>query len=138
MQCRIKLSVLSVIIVWLLLNRSISVFSAINSAFVSIMLWASNKLDSTSLISASFSVRSCRKWNNRDRGFGEPDAVEQLWPSSCPACGKPVEPVTGAPKKIQQVVELVEQPVEIREYQRSRCQCFSCGWSGYAPLPWGE
>lgn len=70
-------------------------------------------------------------------GFGVPDHREQLLPSSCPACGSDVEQVAGAPKKIQQVAELIEQPVEIREYQRELCQCQSCGWSGYAPLPWG-
>jgi len=70
-------------------------------------------------------------------GFGEPDRIEQLRASVCPACGDDVEQVAGAPKKIPQVAELVEQPVEIWEYQRSLCQCQSCGWSGYAPLPWG-
>ena len=68
-------------------------------------------------------------------GFGVPDHREQLRPSSCPACGEYVSLVAGAPKKVQQVAELIEQPVEIREYQGDLCQCQSCGWSGYAP--WG-
>jgi len=76
----------------------------------------------------------CGKTRN---GFGVPDHIEQLWPSLCPACGNDVEQVAGAPKKVQQVAELVEQPVEIREYQRGLCKCQSCGWSGYGPLPWG-
>ena len=36
---------------------------------------------------------------------------------------------------MQQVAELVEQPVEIREYRRSLCQCVDCNWSGYSQLP---
>jgi hypothetical protein len=42
-----------------------------------------------------------------------------------------------SPQKVQQVAELVEQPVEIREYRRSLYQCVQCGWSGYSGLPWG-
>jgi len=66
-----------------------------------------------------------------------PSRIEELLPSNCPACGNDVELVAGGPKKVQQVAELIEQPVEIREYQRGLCQCQSCGWSGSAPLPWG-
>ncbi len=35
------------------------------------------------------------------------------------------------------MVELVDQPVEIREYHRDQYQCPECGWSGYAPMPLG-
>lgn len=70
-------------------------------------------------------------------GFGEPDKVEQLELDSCPVCGADVEPVADAPIKVQQVAELVEQPVEIREYHRPLYQCLECGWSGYAPMPPG-
>ena len=49
-------------------------------------------------------------------GFGTPDKLESLELESCPVCGADVEAVAGAPEKIQQVAELVEQPVEIREY----------------------
>jgi hypothetical protein len=48
-----------------------------------------------------------------------------------------VEAVIAAPTKVQQVAELVEQPVEIREYRRPLCQCTDCGWSGYSQLPVG-
>lgn len=70
-------------------------------------------------------------------GFGEPDEVEKLELENCPTCGANVEPVEGAPKKVQQVAELVEQPVEVREYHRPLYQCPQCGWSGYSPMPWG-
>ena len=70
-------------------------------------------------------------------GFGEPDEVEELELDGCPVCGGEVEPVEGAPQKVQQVAELAEQPVEIREYHRPLYQCPKCGWSGYSPMPWG-
>ena len=70
-------------------------------------------------------------------GFGQPDKVEPIEVDSCPVCGSDVEPVEAAPQKVQQVAEVVEQPVEIREYHRPLYQCPECGWFGYAPLPPG-
>lgn len=70
-------------------------------------------------------------------GFGEPDQVEKLELENCPICGADVELVETAPEKVQQVAELVEQPVYIREYHRPLYQCPKCGWSGYSPMPWG-
>jgi len=70
-------------------------------------------------------------------GFGEPDRFEKLELDSCPVCSAAVEVVEDAPKKVQQVAELVDQPTEIREYQRHKYQCPECGWSGYAPMPPG-
>ncbi len=70
-------------------------------------------------------------------GFGEPDSVEKLELENCPSCGAVVEAVEGAPQKVQQVAELVEQPVSIREYHRPLYQCRECGWSGYRQMPWG-
>ncbi len=70
-------------------------------------------------------------------GFGQPDHVENLELDSCPVCGGEVEPVQEAPQKIQQVAELVTQPIEICEYRRSLYRCSSCGWLGYSPMPWG-
>ena len=67
-------------------------------------------------------------------GFGEPDRVIELQPLSCPECQAAVKAHTTAPTKVQQVAELVEQPVEIREYRRPLCQCTNCGWSGYSQL----
>lgn len=68
-------------------------------------------------------------------GFGEPDKIIELELEICPVCLSAVEPVTGAKKKVQQVAELIEQPVEIREYRRPLCQCSNCGLSGYSQLP---
>ncbi len=70
-------------------------------------------------------------------GFGQPDQVEKLEMENCPVCGADVEPVEEAPEKVQQVAELVAQPVEIWEYRRPLYECPNCGWSGYSPLPWG-
>lgn len=70
-------------------------------------------------------------------GFGQADQVEELKLDGCPVCGGEVEPVAEAPQKVQQVAELVEQPVSIREYHRPLYQCPKCGWSGYSPMPWG-
>jgi DNA-binding protein H-NS len=70
-------------------------------------------------------------------GFGEPDHVEKLELENCPICGTNVDLVETAPQKVQQVAELVKQPVEICEYHRLLYQCPKCGWSGYSPLPWG-
>lgn len=70
-------------------------------------------------------------------GFGLPDSVENLELDGCPVCSGEVEPVKAAPEKVQQVAELVEQPVEIREYHQFLYQCPQCGWSGYSPMPWG-
>ena len=46
-------------------------------------------------------------------GFGRLDHVENLELDSCPVCGGEVEPVQEAPQKIQQVAELVTQPIEV-------------------------
>jgi transposase len=59
-------------------------------------------------------------------GFGEPDKIIELELETCPVCQAAVEPVTAAPRKVQQVAELIEQPVEIREYRRPLCQCNGC------------
>ena len=42
-----------------------------------------------------------------------------------------------APEKVQPVAEVVEQPIEIREYRRPFYKCPICGGSGYSPLPLG-
>ena len=68
-------------------------------------------------------------------GFGEPDRIIELQPARCPVCQAGVKALAAGPTKVQQVAELVEQPVEIREYRRSLCQCVDCNWSGYSQLP---
>ncbi len=70
-------------------------------------------------------------------GFGQADQVQGLSVEICPVCQEAVAEVEQAKVKVQQVAELVEQPVSIREYHRRLYQCPKCGWSGYAPLPWG-
>lgn len=70
-------------------------------------------------------------------GFGQADCIDRLQVEACPQCGGVVTEVASAPVKVQQVAELVENPIEIREYQRPLCRCGECGWSGYSPLPWG-
>ncbi len=70
-------------------------------------------------------------------GFGEPDQIVLGELENCPVCGTSLERVEEAPLKVQQVAEVVEQPVEIREYRRPLYQCPNCGWSGYSPLPLG-
>ncbi len=41
------------------------------------------------------------------------------------------------PEKVQQVAEVVDQPIEIREYRRGFYKFPSCGWSDYSPVPLG-
>lgn len=52
-------------------------------------------------------------------GFGEPDRIIELQPDRGPVCQAGVKALAAGPTKVQQVAELVEQPVEIREYRRS-------------------
>jgi DNA-binding protein H-NS len=70
-------------------------------------------------------------------GFGEADKIIPLELENCPACGTSLEKVESAPPKVQQVAEVVEQPVEIREYRRALYQCPNCRWDGYSELPLG-
>jgi len=70
-------------------------------------------------------------------GFGKANQVMRLSLETCPVCGRGVTLVEQAPLKVQQVAELVEQPIEIWEYQRPKYYCDQCGWTGHTPLPWG-
>ncbi len=70
-------------------------------------------------------------------GFGTADQVVPLELENCPVCGTELEIVEGAPPKVQQVAEVVDQPIEIREYRRPLYKCPNCGWSGYSGLPLG-
>lgn len=70
-------------------------------------------------------------------GFGQPDKIEIISMRSCPNCGGVVNLIEKAPKLVQQVAEVVTQPIEIREYHRPKHECDCCGWSGYPNLPWG-
>ena len=70
-------------------------------------------------------------------GFGEPDQIISLELENCPVCESRIQQVEFTPPKVQQVAEIVEQPVEIKEYRRPLYQCPNCGWSGYSPMPLG-
>ncbi len=70
-------------------------------------------------------------------GFGTPDKVVALELENCPVCGTKLEAVEEVPEKVQQVAEVVSQPIEIREYRRPLYKCPQCGWSGYSPMPLG-
>ncbi|WP_424103358.1 IS66 family transposase [Moorena producens] len=70
-------------------------------------------------------------------GFGTPDRVITLELENCLVCGSSLESLEGAPEKVQQVAEVVEQPVEIREYRRPLYKCPNCRWSGYSLMPPG-
>ncbi len=70
------------------------------------------------------------------RGFDRVDRYEVLRPQDCPCCGK--SEFTEQPVSVQrqQVVQLVERPLEIVEYQRQTCQCVHCGQTHTAA--WSE
>lgn len=70
-------------------------------------------------------------------GFAWVDKVVELEPVQCPECGNAVERVEDAPVQRHQIAELVEKPVEVKEYQRPKSKCLSCEWTGYAELPLG-
>ena len=70
-------------------------------------------------------------------GFGEPDKIISLELENCHICNSILYREVSAPVKTQQVAEIVEQPIEIREYRRPKFKCPKCNWSGYSPLPPG-
>lgn len=70
-------------------------------------------------------------------GFALVDHKIELDCERCPKCGSGVEQIGDAPVRRHQIAELVEKPVEVREYQRPKYECPVCGWQGYADLPLG-
>jgi hypothetical protein len=70
-------------------------------------------------------------------GFASVDHKIELHCERCPKCGSAVEQIADAPVRRHQIAELVEKPVEVREYQRPKYECSACGWQGYADLPLG-
>lgn len=61
------------------------------------------------------------------KGFGRVDRMETISPTSCNHCGGKdleKEPVSVS---VQQVAQLVGQPIEVVEYQGYTCRCRSCG-----------
>ena len=70
-------------------------------------------------------------------GFGSVDHTKWLAFERCPQCGNAVTAVPDASVRADQIAELVEKPVEVREYQRPKFKCPVCGWQGYADLALG-
>jgi predicted RNA-binding Zn-ribbon protein involved in translation (DUF1610 family) len=70
-------------------------------------------------------------------GFGFVDHHISLTLEACPKCGSSGMILSDAPVRKHQIAELVEKPVEVKEYQRPRYRCPECGWQGYASLPLG-
>ena len=71
-------------------------------------------------------------------GFEQVDERIEVGLEQCPSCGGALERVCEAPVRRHQVAELVAQPVVVREYERPKYQCTSCGWSGYGEMPLGS
>lgn len=65
------------------------------------------------------------------KGFNRVDRFETLSPEGCPNCGGQAWTEIGV--SIRQTARLVEQPIEIIEYQQQECQCKHCG-----AVVWGE
>jgi transposase len=61
------------------------------------------------------------------KGFGRFDRIEILRPEACPNCGG--THLAGINVEVQQVAQLVANPIEIVEYHRHHCQCTHCGTS---------
>jgi len=70
-------------------------------------------------------------------GFERVDNQIELNLEDCPVCETPLERVESAPVRRSQIAELVNQPVEVNEYERPLYRCPNCGWEGYADLPRG-
>lgn len=70
-------------------------------------------------------------------GFERIDRGIELGLEVCPVCGKALERVDDSPLRRHQIAELVNQPVEVKEYVRPRYRCPACEWAGYAELPLG-
>lgn len=70
-------------------------------------------------------------------GFERIEQRIELGLEVCPVCAKPLERVDDVPLRRNQIAELVNQPVEVREYVRPFHRCPACEWSGYGELPLG-
>ena len=69
--------------------------------------------------------------------FGFVDHTVELNLETCPVCGAALERDYSRPIKRNQIAELVNQPVEVWEYERPAYQCPVCGFEGHASLPYG-
>ncbi len=69
------------------------------------------------------------------KGFGRVDRYEILRPQECPHCGSLEFCPKAVKVQVQQVAQLVSQPIEIVEYQQQTCECASCGQIQTASWP---
>jgi transposase len=67
------------------------------------------------------------------KGFNRVDRFETRSPEGCPNCGGKAWIEIGV--SIRQTARLVEQPIEIVEYQQQECQCNHCGTVVWGELP---
>ena len=63
------------------------------------------------------------------------DRYEVLRPQVCLECGSVEFADSSIAVQVQQVAQLVEQPIEVVEYQRQSCQCAHCGKVQIAAWP---
>jgi len=66
------------------------------------------------------------------KGFGRVDRIEVLRQEECPDCGGTHLALAPVNVEIQQVAQLVANPIEIVEYHRYHYKCTHCGRSGVA------
>jgi transposase len=63
------------------------------------------------------------------KGFGRVDRIEVLLPQVCPQCGGTHFASAPVNVEVEQVAQLVANPIEIVEYHRHHYQCTDCGTS---------
>lgn len=69
------------------------------------------------------------------KGFGRVDRIEILQPTLCNYCGSQHLETKPVSVTVQQVAQLVAQPIEVVEYQRHSCRCLGCGRCASANWP---
>lgn len=70
------------------------------------------------------------------KGFGRVDRIEDLRPEACLNCGGMHFASSPVNVEIQQVAQLVANPIEIVEYHRHSCKCQHCG--AVATAAWSD
>jgi transposase len=70
------------------------------------------------------------------KGFGRVDRCEVIYPEVCQCCGSR-ELSAAIKEQTQQVACLVAKPIEVVEYQTTKCQCLECGAVVKGSLPSG-
>ncbi len=70
------------------------------------------------------------------KGFGRVDRIEILRPEVCPDCGVRHFVPEMVNVEVQQVAQLVTNPIEVVEYHRHHAQCSHCGQT--CAVDWSE